>query len=229
MGLPYQNRAAAGRELAGLLRHLADRGPLVLGLPRGGVPVAFEVAEALSAPLDLLLVRKLGVPGHEELAFGAVATGGARVVNQDVVSRLDISDDVIEEITSRQRAELDRLNRAYRADRPEPNVTDRHVIIVDDGLATGATMRAGIAALRQSRPAAIIAAVPVGPPESVRTLAENADEVVCPVVPESFMAVGQWYVDFEQVSDETVRELLRRNWEDVSKRNRSGVLPGSRG
>lgn len=213
MKLPYPNRAAAGRELAERVRHLADRHPLVLALPRGGVPVAYEVAEALDAPLDLLLVRKLGVPGHEELALGAIASGGARVLNEDVIGGIGIEPEVVEEVTQRERAELDRRARAYRADEPELEVRGRHLIVIDDGLATGATMRAGIVALRQNGPSSIIVAVPVGPPDAVRTLATAAEAVVCPATPESFASIGQWYVDFSQTPDEEVRRLLRRNWQ----------------
>jgi predicted phosphoribosyltransferase len=179
MTVPYPNWITSGRELARMLRHMVDRDPLVLALPRGGVPVGYEVAAALEALLDLLLVRKLGVPGHEELAFGAIATGGTRVINEEVVRRPGIGDGQIEAVTSQERAEFERRARAYRENEPEPDVHERHIIVVDVGLATGATMRAGITPLRQGDPAGIIAAVPVGPPESVRPLAADADEVVC--------------------------------------------------
>lgn len=212
MGAPYSNRKLAGQELAERLRTLRDRDPLVLALPRGGVPVAFEVAEALQAPLDLLLVRKLGVPGQEELAFGAVASGGARVINEEVVNAAGITQDKIDEVTERERRELQRRAQAYRGDAPESDVSGRNVIVIDDGLATGATMRAGMAALRERQPVSIVAAVPVGPLDSVKALAEDADDVVCPATPDTFRAIGQWYRDFTQVSDNTVRELLQRNW-----------------
>lgn len=216
MPLPYQNRMEAGRQLAQHVRALADRNPLVLALPRGGVPVGYEIAAALDAPLDLLLVRKLGVPGHEELACGAIATGGARVINQDVVRRLGITNEALETVSRRELAELKRRENVYRGDEPEPDVSGRHVIVVDDGLATGATMRAGVQALRQNAPAMIIVAVPVGPPEAVRELATEADQVVCAAAPDSFRAVGQCYVEFAEVSDAQVRDVLHRNWHPVA-------------
>jgi predicted phosphoribosyltransferase len=181
---------------------------LVLALPRGGVPVAAEVARALGAPLDIFLVRKLGVPGHEELAMGAVATGGTRVLNDRVVRALGIPEYLVDAVAAREEAELARRERLYRGDRPPPVVRGRTVILVDDGLATGASMQAAIQALRRLEPARIVVAVPAGAPETCEALRGVADDVVCTVTPEPFRAVGLWYDDFSQTSDEEVRELL---------------------
>jgi len=210
----YPNRTDAGRVLAGALRDYAGRGDdvIVLGLPRGGVEVAFEVARALRAPLDVMLVRKLGVPGHEELAMGAIGMGGTRVLNDDVIAGLGISQETISRVTRREQEELCRRQREYRGDRPDPKVAGRVVILVDDGLATGATMRAAVAAVRQLGPRKVVVAVPVAPPETVRQIAHDADEVVCPLAPAEFFGVGQWYDDFEQVSDQRVRRLLEAAW-----------------
>jgi predicted phosphoribosyltransferase len=182
----------------------------VLALPRGGVPVAFEVAEALHAPLDIFLVRKLGVPGHEELAMGAIATGGVRVLNEDVVGYLNINDEVIERVAAREQRELERRERVYRGGRAAPDVRGRTVILVDDGLATGSTMRAAAAALRLQRPARIIVAVPVAAPQTCDEFRTEVDEIVCAATPEPFRGVGLWYEDFSQTTDEEVRELLAR-------------------
>ncbi len=207
----FSNRADAGRQLAAKLAEYAHLpNVLVLALPRGGVPVAFEVAEALDAPLDLFLVRKLGVPGHEELAMGAIATGGVRVLNEEVVRGLDIPEEVIATIAAKEQEELQRRERLYRGDRPAPEVTGCIVILVDDGLATGSTMRAAVAALRRQHPARIIVAVPVGAPETCAELGAEADEVVCAQTPEPFYAVGLWYADFSQTTDAEVRDLLKR-------------------
>lgn len=212
--LPYPDRAEAGRRLARRLGGYAGREDvIVLGLPRGGVPVAFEVAAALGAPLDLMVVRKLGTPGQEELAMGAIGSGGARVLNEDIVAQLGLSEAAIERVEARERRELARREEAYRGERPPPELSGRCVILVDDGLATGATMRAAIAALRPLRPARIVVAVPVAPPDVVARLSRDADEVVCPETPEPYVAVGRWYVEFSQTGDDEVRELLRRNWE----------------
>src|SRR5438128_166939 len=192
----FRNRADAGRHLAARLRYVANPDAVVLALPRGGVPVAFEVARALRAPLDIFLVRKLGVPGHEELAMGAIATGGVRVLNEDVVLALQISDDLLDAIAAKEQVELERRERAYRGDRLPPEVRGRTVILVDDGLATGSTMRAAVAALRQQRPARIVVAVPVGAPETCEEFQTEADEAVCAHTPEPFYAVGLWYTDF---------------------------------
>jgi predicted phosphoribosyltransferase len=183
---------------------------LVLALPRGGVPVAYEVARALGAALDVFLVRKLGVPGNEELAMGAVATGGVRVLNDPVVRQLGIPGHLIDAVAAEQQQELARRERLYRDGRPPPDTRGRAVILVDDGLATGATMRAAVKALRRSGPARIVVAVPTAPPDTCEELRREADEVVCGIAPEPFLAVGQWYEDFPQTSDDEVRDLLAR-------------------
>jgi predicted phosphoribosyltransferase len=207
----YRDRTEAGRELAGSLKSYADRPDVVvLGLPRGGVPVAFEVAQALHAPLDVFVVRKLGVPGHEELALGAIATGGTRVLNQDVLRILNISPETIESVTQSQEQELRRREQVYRGERPPLDVQGRTVILVDDGLATGATMRAAVAALRQRRPSKIVVAVPVAAPSTCEEFAREVDSLVCSRTPEPFGAVGLWYRDFAQTADDEVRELLAR-------------------
>jgi putative phosphoribosyl transferase len=207
----FHDRVEAGRELAERLQHYAHRRDvLVLGLPRGGVPVAFEVAQALDAPLDVFLVRKLGVPGHEELAMGAIASGGVRVLNPEVVAHLAIPAQAIEQVAVREQQEMERRERLYRDGRAPPAIEGRTVILVDDGLATGSTMRAGVAALRRLNPARIVAAVPVAAPEVCEQLSGEADEMVCARTPEPFYAVGLWYEDFGQTSDDEVRELLAR-------------------
>ena len=207
----FKNRADAGRKLAARLTRYAERGDvLVLALPRGGVPVAYEVAKELKVPLDVFLVRKLGVPGHEELAMGAIASGGVRVINEDLVNYLGIPDEVIDAIAAVEQRELERRARAYRDDRPEPDVKDHIVILIDDGLATGSTMRAAAASLRQQKPRRIVVAVPVSAPETCNELRSEVDEIVCAVTPEHFQGVGLWYEDFSQTSDEEVRELLNR-------------------
>jgi putative phosphoribosyl transferase len=207
----FPNRTEAGRQLAEKLVNYAGREDvIVLGLPRGGVPVAFEVAQRLGAPLDVFIVRKLGVPGFEELAVGAIASGGVRVLNQDVVRALPNAEEAIEAITARETAELERREKSYRNGRPAPELRDRVVILVDDGLATGATMRAAVAALRQRHVAKIVVAAPVGAPDTCREFEDEVDEIVCATEPEFFQAVGQYYHDFSQTSDEEVRELLSR-------------------
>jgi predicted phosphoribosyltransferase len=205
----FANRADAGRRLAKCLDAYAGRSDVtVLGLPRGGVPVAAEVARALEAPLDIFLVRKLGVPGHEELAMGAIAEGGVEVLDDRLIRDLAIPRAFIDEVTKHERLELDRRDRQYRGTRPRPNVADRTVIVVDDGLATGATMEAAILALRQLGPAAVVAAAPVGAPEACARLRRHADRVVCAATPPDLGAVGQWYDDFTQTTDDEVRQLL---------------------
>ncbi len=207
----YRDRPDAGRALAARLQAYAGRPDvLVLALPRGGVPVAAEVASALGAPLDVYVVRKLGVPGHEELAMGAIATGGVLVLNPDVVQALNIPGRVIEEAADAERRELVRRERLYRDDRPPPDVSGKTVILVDDGLATGSTMRAAVAALRAQHPDRIVIAVPVASPEACRQLADEADEIVCAITPPNFYAVGAWYEDFAQTTDDEVRELIAR-------------------
>jgi erythromycin esterase-like protein/predicted phosphoribosyltransferase len=205
----FRDRREAGRLLAAKLAAYANRPDvIVLALPRGGVPVAYEVARALAAPLEVFVVRKLGVPGHEEFAMGAVATGGVRVLNEQLVVRLGIPDHLIEAVTARELRELARRERLYRGNRPPPEVRGRTVILVDDGLATGATMRAAIQALRQQKPARIVVGVPTASPEACEEMKAEADDVVCAVTPEPFHAVGVWYRDFSQTTDEEVRDLL---------------------
>lgn len=211
----YSNRSEAARLLAAALQPYAGRSDvLILGLPRGGVPVAYEVAQTLKAPLDLMLVRKLGVPGHAELAMGAIATGGIRVLNTEVIEELGISDAAIERVTAREQQELQRRDQVYRDHRPPPDMEGRCVILVDDGLATGATMRSAIAAVRRQQPAQLVVAVPVAPPHTVAVLREEADEVVCPATPEPFFSIGLWYEDFAPVTDEEVRVLLKQSWRE---------------
>jgi predicted phosphoribosyltransferase len=208
----FRDRKDAGRRLSEKLRHHAgDPNLVVLALPRGGVPVAFEVASALQAPLDVFLVRKIGVPGQEELAMGAVATGGVRVLNQGIVQALDIPAEALDAMTEQARLELTQRERLYRDDRPPPEVKGRTVILVDDGLATGSSMRAAVAAMRQQHPARIIVAVPVASASTCEELQDEVEEVVCLLTPEPFHAVGLWYEDFSQTTDEEIRELLDRN------------------
>jgi predicted phosphoribosyltransferase len=206
----FQGRRDAGRVLASLLQHYRGRDDvIVLALPRGGVPVAYEVARALGAPLDVFLVRKLGVPGHEELAMGAIASGGVIVLEDDVVRGLDIPPEVIQRVADQEARELERRERAYRGDRPFPNLAGKVVILVDDGLATGSSMRAAIQAVRSRRPARIVVAVPAAPESTCRELEHEVDEVICAVTPAPFFAVGQAYWDFTQTTDDEVRALLR--------------------
>jgi putative phosphoribosyl transferase len=215
----FRDREDAGRFLAEHLASLAPRaGVIVLGLPRGGVPVAFEVARRLGAPLDVFVVRKLGVPGHEELAMGAIASGGVRVLNEGVVRELGIPPAMIDAVEAEERAELERRERAYRDGRPPAVIRGRTVVLVDDGLATGATMRAAVAAVRKLDPAEVVVAVPVAAEPTCEELRDRADLVVCPETPEHFYAVGQWYDDFSQTTDDEVRALLRRAaaWGDGS-------------
>ena len=205
----FRDRREAGRRLAAQLAAYAHRPDvIVLALPRGGVPVGYEVARALDAPLDVFLVRKLGVPGQEELAMGAVATGGMRVLNEQVVQGLRIPDYVIAAVAAKEEHELRRRERLYRGDRPPPDVRGRTVILVDDGLATGATMLAAAEALRRQQPARIVVAVPTGSPDTCDALRDHVDEVVCAVTPEPFHSVGLWYQDFSQTTDDEVRALL---------------------
>jgi len=205
----FRDRREAGRLLAAKLTAYANRPDvLVLALPRGGVPVAYEVARALKAPLDVFIVRKLGVPGHEELAMGAVATGDVRVLNDEIVSALRIPEYVIDKVTAKEQQELARRERLYRGNRPAPDVRGRAVILVDDGLATGATMLAAIKALRQQQPARIVVAVPTAAPETCEELKAEVDDVICAVTPRPFHGVGLWYEDFSQTMDEEVRNLL---------------------
>jgi putative phosphoribosyl transferase len=212
MALIFKDRVDAGRLLATQLKEYANQPDLlVLGLPRGGVPVAFEVARALKAPLDVFLVRKLGVPGHEELAMGAIASGGIRILNDMVVKGLNIANEAINQVTERELNELQRRERQYQGDNPGPEVHNHTVILIDDGLATGTTMRAAAIALRQQQPARIIVAVPVAAPETCDEFRDLVDEVVCAVTPRELYAVGLWYEDFSQTSDDEVVELLERS------------------
>jgi putative phosphoribosyl transferase len=205
----FANRTEAGKELAAKLQAYAHRDDvIVLALPRGGVPVGYEVARLLDAPLDVFIVRKLGVPGHEELAMGAIATGGVRVLNEQVTAYFE--QEIIEAVARREEQELKRREQLYRGDRPFPDLSDRTVILVDDGLATGATMRAGVVALRQLRARRIVAAVPVAEAQTCDDFRSVADEVVCAVTPEPFIAVGAWYLNFSQTSDEEVQACLER-------------------
>jgi erythromycin esterase-like protein/predicted phosphoribosyltransferase len=207
----FRDRADAGRLLAQQLRQYAHRDDVVvLALPRGGVPVAYEIARALDAPLDVFVVRKLGVPGHEELAMGAIATGGMRVLNKQLIESLGIRAEWIEAIDAKERRELERRERAYRGDRPPPELAGRTVILVDDGLATGSTMLAAVWAVRQEEPGRIVVAAPVADPDVCEALRREADEVVCLLTPQPLQAVGAWYEDFSQTSDEEVHELLER-------------------
>jgi putative phosphoribosyl transferase len=197
--------------LAKLLAGYADRAEvLVLALPRGGVPVAYEVARALRAPLDVFVVRKLGVPGREELAMGAIASGGVRVLNEEIVGRLRIPESVLDEVAARESRELERRESAYRGDRPATDMRGRTVILVDDGIATGSTMRAAVEALRRLEARRVVAAAPTAALSTARELREQVDELVVVTTPSQFYGVGQWYVDFSQTSDEEVRNLLDR-------------------
>jgi putative phosphoribosyl transferase len=205
----FQDRIDAGRQLAEqLLSYTGRDDVIVLGLPRGGVPVAYEVAQRLGVPLDVFVVRKLGVPGHEELAMGAIAPGGVRVLNEDVLHVIPNAQSIVEMVTAIEREELERREHNYRNDQPPPDLKSRIVILIDDGLATGATMRAAVAALRQQDAAKIIVAVPVGAPSTCHDLKNAADEVICLQTPVAFIGVGQYYADFSQTTDEEVRELL---------------------
>ncbi|MCI0746094.1 MAG: phosphoribosyltransferase [Verrucomicrobia subdivision 3 bacterium] len=207
----FQDRFDAGRFLAEKLKHHAgDPRLVVLALPRGGVPVAYEIARALGAPLDVFIVRKLGAPGYEELAMGAIATGGVCVFNEEVIQHLGVSRNWIDAVIREQQEELERREQAYRDGRQPAEVENRHVILVDDGLATGASMRAAIRALRQRHPASITVAVPIGARDTCDQFRNEAEEVICGRTPEPFHAVGAWYHDFTQTTDDEVRELLNR-------------------
>lgn len=212
---PFRNRVDAGRRLAAELRNYEDRPEvIVLALPRGGVPVGFEVTSALHAPLDVFVVRKLGLPWHEELAMGAIATstsGTVRVVDQDLIRTARVTEAELERVTEHERAELVRREHLYRGDRPFPELKGKTVILVDDGLATGSTMRAAVAALRQESPGRIVVAVPVAAPETCNAFRDLADETICAETPEPFTAVGQWYSDFSPTTDDEVHELLERS------------------
>lgn len=207
----FQDRTEAGRELARELAKYTGRpGLIVLALPRGGVPVGFEVARALGAPLDLFLVRKLGVPGREELAMGAIASGGVRVLNEEVLRALQIAPETIEKVVDLELQELQRREQEYRGDRPPAEIAGRTILLIDDGLATGSSMRAAVEALRRCQPARIVVAVPVAAPEVCEAFSDLVDEVVCARTPEPFHAVGFWYVDFSQTTDDEVRDWLSK-------------------
>jgi putative phosphoribosyl transferase len=215
----FANRTDAGRQLASALARYAGRSDvLVLGLPRGGVPVAFEIAAELDAPLDVFVVRKLGLPGHEEFGIGAIATGNVRVVDEAVLEAYGVDAETLDRITERERLELERRERLYRDERAFPTIAGRVVILVDDGLATGSTMRAAIAALRAKAPREIVIAVPVGARETCAAMRALADEVVCLETPDPFYAVGLWYEHFEQTDDEEVHELLERGASRAARR-----------
>lgn len=219
MDYPFRDRGEAGQVLAHELRAYAGREDvIVLALPRGGVPVAFEVARTLQAPLDVFVVRKLGVPGHEELAMGAIASGGVLVLEPTVIEDLAIPPDVVADVAAREEQERLRREREYRGDRPEPDVRGRTVILVDDGLATGSTMRAAVAALRKLQPARIVVAVPVAAPSACADLAPEVDDIVCARTPEPFRSVGSWYLEFSQTTDDEVRELLARAEHEMAHR-----------
>jgi predicted phosphoribosyltransferase len=216
----FRNRREAGRLLATRLSPYAGRSDVVvLALPRGGVPVAYEVARALHAPLDVFIVRKLGVPGHEELAMGAIASGGSYVLNEEAIYGLGIPEEIIHHVIVKERGELRRREKLYRDSRQMPYVRGQTIILVDDGLATGATMRAAVAALRQQQPARIVVAVPVGSAETCADLRHEADEAICALEPQDFHAVGVWYQDFSQTSDEEVRSLLAKSEREYSRQN----------
>ena len=208
----FKDRTAAGQRLAKDLKQYANRPDvIVLALPRGGVPVAYHVARELNAPLDVWLVRKLGVPGREELAMGAIASGGTRILNEEVVKMLSLPEEDINRVAAKEQRELERREKAYRGDRPPQELSDRTVILVDDGLATGASMHAAAVALRQHNPKQIIAAVPVSAPETCNELQVEVDEIICSETPKPFLAVGLWYDKFDQTTDQEVRDLLERS------------------
>jgi putative phosphoribosyl transferase len=209
---PLFDRRDAGRRLAAMLERFAGTADLlVLALPRGGVPVAYEVASALDAPLDVFLVRKLGVPGNEELAMGAIASGGIRALNDDVIASLHIDEATLDAVTAEETRTIAERERTYRGDRPRPRIAGRTIILVDDGLATGASMRAGLTALRGQDPKRLVAAVPVAPPEACDALKAVADDVISAITPSAFYGVGRWYRNFTQTTDEEVRDLLNRS------------------
>jgi putative phosphoribosyl transferase len=217
---PFENRRQAGRALARKLSAYAGRdNVIVLALPRGGVPVGYEIAEALDAPLDVFLVRKLGAPGQEELAMGALASDGVRVLNPNVIVRFGVSEDEIEAVVRKERRELARREREYRGDRPPLELRGRTVILVDDGVATGSSMRAAIAVLRTLSPRRLVVAVPVAPPSTARELSLLVDDFVCLATPEPFDAVGTFYETFEQIEDEEVRDLLARRCPETSAKD----------
>lgn len=214
----FEDRRTAGEELAHKLSAYADREDVVvLGLPRGGVPVAFEVAKALKAPLDVFVVRKLGLPGNPELAMGAIASGGVRVMNEDVVHMTDVSDEAIENVAEKEQEQLEEREEIYRGARPGIDLAGKTVLLIDDGLATGATMRAAVTALREHNPEKIVVAVPTAPPETCSEFEDVVDEMICLTTPRTFMGVGGAYRDFSQTTNEEVRTLLEKAHEEVSQ------------
>jgi len=216
----FADRAEAGRELAAALREYAGRDDVVVfALPRGGVPVGFEVARELKAPLDVFVVRKLGLPAQPELAMGAIASGGVQVLNEEVVQTLGVSPETIAEVAAHEQEELDRRERLYRGARPGHSVEGKTVILVDDGVATGSTMRAAVKALRMQKPAEIVVGVPVAPPETCEALRKDADQVVCTRTPEPFLALGAWYASFPQTPDAEIQDLLARADEHARRRD----------
>ena len=207
----FLDRYDAGRRLSELLEQYANQpNLLVLGLPRGGVPVAYEVAKALYAPLDVFIVRKLGFPGRPELAMGAIATGGVRILDQRLIDIYEIPDEEIDRVTAAEQRELERREKSYRDDRPPPHARDHTVILIDDGLATGSTMRAAVQALRQQGAHRVVVAVPIAPPDTCGAMRQEVDDIICAITPEPFLAVGIWYADFSETTDEDVRDLLAR-------------------
>ena len=223
----FEDRRSAGRALVPEVQRCKLKDPIILGLPRGGVPLAFEIAVALHAPLDTIVVRKLGVPSQPELAFGAIASGGIRVINDDVIESLfSLDDDTIDNIANREMQELRRREEAYRLDRPYPELAGKDVVLVDDGLATGATMRAAAEAVKTRSPSSVVVAVPVGSASAVAKVAAIVDRVICLESPGSFYAVGQFYSDFRQTSDDEVRELLREAWEIADRSEAEGLADG---
>ncbi len=207
------NRTIAGQDLAeALSSYRSQKNVIVLALPRGGVPVGFEIAEKLHAPLDLLLVRKLGTPGYSELAMGAIASGGIIVLNKRIMSRYGVRQSELDAVEKKERLELNRRSELYRGQRPYHDLNQKIVILVDDGLATGATMHAAIDAVKQQNPQKIIVAIPVAPPDSIKSLQQMVDELICPLQPKQLSSIGQWYADFSQVSDATVIDLLNQAW-----------------
>lgn len=220
----FEDRRTAGRALVPELQRCELKDPIILGLPRGGVPLAYEIAVALHAPLDTIVVRKLGVPSQPELAFGAIASGGIRVINDDVIESLfSLDDDTIDNIANREMQELRRREEAYRLDRPYPELAGKDVVLVDDGLATGATMRAAAEAVKTRSPSSVVVAVPVGSASAVAKVAAIVDRVICLESPGSFYAVGQFYSDFRQTSDDEVRELLREAWGIADRSEAEGL------
>ena len=224
MAVPFKDRYDAGRQLAQLLTAFANRSDtIVLGLARGGVPVAYEVASTLDAPLDVFVVRKLGVPGHEELAMGAIASGGEIVLNKEVIQDRHISDEQIEHVVVHERVELSRRERRYRNGNPAPSIKDRTALLIDDGLATGSTMRAAAIAIRMQEPKQIVVAVPISDPGVCENFRELVEEIICIVTPEPLYAVGIWYRDFAPTTDDEVSELLRRR-QDASRTSKRRII-----